>query len=125
MSRSFTLGGAALIALALAGCQFHARGPEDYRKVTREVLETRNGDIRGCYDKELEKDPKASGTVVVKLTVEKDTGVIKDVRLDEKATTAPKSLGQCVVGALDGLKIDPPDARDGQATFSWELKAKG
>jgi hypothetical protein len=112
-------------SLLLVGCSFHARDAEAYRKVTREVLETRNGDIKSCYDAELKKDKKLAGAVVVKLKVEKDTGIIKDVRLDEAASTAPKSLGQCVVSALDGLKIDPPDARDGDATFRWELQPKG
>ncbi len=114
----------ALTALAASGCSYHARDAESYRKVTREVLETRNADIKDCYDKALKNDPKVSGVVVVKLKVEKDTGVIKDVHIDDQATTAPKDLGQCVVGALDGLKIDPPDARDADAEFSWELAVK-
>lgn len=112
------------LAAALAGCSFHARDAEAYRKVTREVLETRNGDIKSCYDAELKKDKNLKGTVVVKLKVEKGTGIIKDVRLDTAASTAPESLGKCVVSALDGLKIDPPDERDGDATFSWELEPK-
>jgi hypothetical protein len=114
-----------LTAFAASACSFHARDANSYRKATREVLETRSADIKGCYDAELKKDPKVSGVIVVKLTVEKETGVIKDVRIDDKDTTAPTSLGQCVVGALDGLKLDPPDARDGDATFRWELAVQG
>ena len=124
MSRSFIIASTALASLLLGGCSFHARDAESYRKVTREVLETRDGDIKGCYDKALEKDPKVAGVVVIKLKVEKDTGVITDVELDKEGTTAPEGLGQCVVGALDGLKIDPPDARDGLATFRWDLQVK-
>lgn len=123
MSRSIITTGALLVAIAASGCSFHARDAESYRKITREVLETRNGDIKSCYDKALEKDPKAEGKVVVKLTVEKDTGVIKDVKLDKEASKGDKELRQCVTDALTGLKIDPPDAREGQATFTWKFKA--
>jgi hypothetical protein len=58
------------------------------------------------------------------MTVEKDTGVIKDVKLDKKASEANKHLRLCVINALSGLKIDPPDARDGHATFTWNFEAK-
>jgi len=125
MSRSIITSGAALFALLLTGCQFHARDAESYRKITREVLETRNADIKACYDKALEKDPKASATVVVNFVVEKDSGVIKDFKIDDKASKGDKSLQKCVLSSLEGkdLKIDPPDAREGHATFRWELEA--
>jgi hypothetical protein len=123
MSRSTIVMAASLLGLSLAGCSFHARDAESYRKVTREVLETRNGDIKACYDKELEKDPKASGTVIVQFKVEKDTGVITDPGV-QKESTAPRSVAKCVANALDGLKIDPPDAREGKATFTWNLEPK-
>lgn len=125
MSRSIITTGALLSAIALCACSFHARDAEAYRKVTREVLETRNDEMKSCYDKALEKDPTVEGTVVITLTVEKDTGVIKDVKLDKKASEANKHLRQCVLEALGGdLKIDPPDAREGQATFTWQFEAK-
>jgi len=124
MSRSIITLGAVLSALALSACSFHARDAESYRKVTREVLETKNPDIKSCYDKALESDPKLEGTVVVTMTVEKDTGIIKNVKLDKKASEANKHLRLCVINALTGLKIDPPDARDGHATFTWNFEAK-
>ena len=110
-------------ALLLAGCSFYARSADDYRKVTREVLETKNGDIKGCYDAALHKDPKLSGTVVVKFTVQSKTGKIINAKVDP-ASSAPAGLGECVVKSLDGLAIDPPDKRDGDATFKWDFQAK-
>ena len=115
---------ALLVGAFFAGCSFYARDAESYRKVTREVLETKNTDIKGCYDAELQKDPKLSGSVVIKLTVQKETGKIINPTVDA-TSTAPASLGQCVVKALDGLAIDPPDKRDGDATFSWEFQVRG
>jgi hypothetical protein len=106
------------------GCSFHARDADAYRKATRELLETRNPDIKSCYDAELKKDEKVSGVVVVKFTVEQETGKVTKVRVDDGATTAPASLGQCVVSVIDGLVLDPPDARDGEATFRWEFQIR-
>jgi hypothetical protein len=114
----------ALLGLTLsASCQFHARDASSYRKVTRELLETKNGDIKSCYDVELKQDPKVSGTVVVHFTVQKESGKITAAQLDP-SSTAPAALGHCVVNAIEGLTLDPPDARDGNATFSWEFRVK-
>jgi hypothetical protein len=114
-----------LLAVVLSsGCSFHARSAEDYRKVTRDLLETKSADIKSCYDVELQRDPKAQGTVVVRFTVKKETGKISDAKVDEVASSAPTSLGQCVVRAIDGLALQPPDERDGDATFRWEFQLR-
>lgn len=111
-----------LLSLA-AGCSFNARSPENYRKDTRALLETESDSIRSCYDAELAKNAKSSGTVVVKFKVESDTGKIVGAKIDGANSTASTTLGQCVVDAIEGLALDPPDARDGDATFSWEFAA--
>jgi TonB family protein len=103
------------------GCEFHARSPEDYRKATREVLETRNAQIQGCYDEALKTDKGAEGRVIVRFTVEAKTGTIKDASVQPEST-APEALGQCIVQALDGLALQPPDQRVGDATFAWEFQ---
>jgi hypothetical protein len=107
-----------------AGCSFYARDADAYRKVTREVLETKSQDLKGCYDAQLRSDPKVAGSVVVKFTVQKETGKIINPTLDA-ASTAPDSLRQCVLHAIDGLAIDPPDKRDGAATFRWDFELNG
>jgi hypothetical protein len=114
-----------LTCAAALGCSFHARDAESYRKDTRALLETRNQDIKSCYDLELQRDPKATGTVVVKFTVENETGKIVEPKVDEVASSAPTTLGQCVVRAIDGLALEPPDERKGNATFRWEFQLKG
>ena len=113
------------LVLSAAGCSFHARDADSYRKATRAVLETRNADIKGCYDAELKKDPKVGGKVVVKFTVKKETGEIADVKVVENKSDAPASLSQCVVNALNGLALDPPDEREGNAQFQWEFQVNG
>ncbi|MGD8858926.1 MAG: AgmX/PglI C-terminal domain-containing protein [Myxococcales bacterium] len=116
---------ALLLASLVAGCSFHARDPNAYREATRKVLETRSGEVRACYDAALEKNEKVAGEVVVKLTVEADTGKIKNPKIVEDDTTAPAELSECIVGQLDGLAIDPPDARQGNATFTWRFEVGG
>jgi hypothetical protein len=113
---------AMLLASLAAGCSFHARDPEAYREATRNVLETRSGEVQACYDAALKKDEKVGGEVVVKLTVEADTGKIKNPEVVDDETTAPAELAACIVGQLDGLAIDPPDARQGNATFTWRFQ---
>jgi hypothetical protein len=107
--------------LLSAGCSFYARSPEDYLKVTRELVETKNSSIKECYDVALQTNETVSGTVVVNFTVEKKTGKILNPVVDPKST-APAELSQCVVSAIDGLTLDPADAREGQATFTWNLE---
>jgi hypothetical protein len=108
--------------LLTAGCSFYARDAEDYKKVTRELVETKNPSIKECYDVALATNDKVSGSVVINFTVEKKTGKIMNPVVDPKST-APAELSECVVSAIDGLILDPPDAREGQATFTWNLEA--
>lgn len=113
-----------LLLVAASGCSFHARDADSYRKATRALLETRDDQIKGCYDAELQKDPKVGGVVVVGFTVAKETGAITNAKVIENETTAPASLGQCVVDSIKGLALDPPDERDGNASFQWEFQVK-
>ena len=105
-------------------CSFIARGEDDYRKDTREVLETKNSEIKACYDKALEGNAAQSGKVVVNFTVEKKTGAFTNIVVDPSQSTAPENLQSCVAGALEGLKLTPEDRRDGEATFTWVFKGE-
>jgi hypothetical protein len=99
------------IALATSACI--ARGPDDYRTVTRGLVDTKKSDIEGCFG-----DTK--GKIVIDFTVEKKTGKITNPVVNEKGSTpAEAEAGMCVAGKIDGLGIDQPDMRDGAATFTW------
>lgn len=114
----FLLAGASLSAL---GCQFIARDPARYERDTRAVLEQNGSSIEQCYESHLKGDKTASGTVVVSFEVQEETGLIQKVKVDEAASTAPAPLQDCVSQSISGLKLDPPDARTGIATFTYEL----
>jgi len=87
------------------------------------VLETRSPEIKACYDGVLKADKTAQGNVTVKFDVEMDTGKIANVKLDEAASSAPQPVRDCVLNALQGLAIKPPDGNLGKATFAWEFQA--
>lgn len=113
----------ALLGLATVGCSFHARSAKDYADVTQKVLASKNSEIRSCYETVLKQDKKAAGVVAVNFTVEAKTGAIIDPKVDEQNTTAPEPVSACVVDNMAGLKIDPPDQREGQASFAYNFKA--
>jgi hypothetical protein len=49
------------------------------------------------------------------------TGAFSNVDVVKDETTANKPLQKCVLTAIDGLKLDPPDQREGDATFAWDF----
>jgi hypothetical protein len=113
-----------LVSLAtLAGCSFAARSPESYRDDVKAVLETKNVEIRACYDGVLKGTPGVAGKVTVKFDVADDTGKISNVQVDKAPTTAPDAVAQCVANSVNGLEIKPPDARLGQGTWVYEFAA--
>jgi hypothetical protein len=114
----------ALILVACAGlaaCSFYARGPEDYRKAVRKVLEQKQPDVESCYKQSYEKDNAVQGRVVVSFEVEPKTGNIVKPSVVPNGTTANEALQKCVLASLEGLKLDPPDQRQGVATFTWDF----
>ena len=100
-----------VVALTSVGCI--ARGPDDYRAVTRSLVDTKDDAIEACFGGQ-------PGKVVINFTVEKKTGKIANPLVDEKASTASAEVGQCVAKLIDGLGIDRPDMRDGAASFTWQ-----
>lgn len=112
----------------LAGCSFAARSPEMYRDDTTAALQTKNNDIRACYDGVLKGTPSAAGKVTVKFDVVEDgadkAGTVQNVAVDKAGTTAPDAVADCVKTTITGVQIKPPaDKRKGQATYSWEFSA--
>lgn len=120
MKKHLTILGLAALALSTASCA--VRDAEMYAADTANVVVTRNPQIKTCYDEALKADQSAAGAVVVSFTVEKKTGNIIDAALVKERTTAPEALGQCVVNAMQGLVLDPPDRNEGAAIFTWNFQ---
>ena len=103
----------------ISGCAY--RSPEMWRDDTTKVLESKNADIRSCYDGVLKSSPGVGGKVTVKFEVETEGGKIQNVMVDKANSTAPDALGDCVKKSIDGLVIAPPDRRTGEGTFVYEF----
>lgn len=107
-----------------AGCSFIARDVDTYKKDNRALLETKTPEVRACYDTALAQNPSTSGDVVISYTIEKKTGKLTNVAVLSDKTTAPEGLQNCVMSALEGLKLARPDQRDGQVqSFTWSFQA--
>ena len=115
MIKSLALIGFALAAVT--GCAGAIRTSEPYRDDVAKVLESKNGDVKACYDNALKTNKTLSGTVTVKFAVEMKTGTFKDIKAD-----GPAELSTCVTNALNGLVLSPGDANNGDATFVYEFK---
>ncbi|MEO8702602.1 MAG: hypothetical protein ABI867_21340 [Kofleriaceae bacterium] len=113
-----------MLAVVAMGCAGTARSSDVYRRDTRAMLETRNAQLATCYDDALKVDPKIGGMVAVKFTVEKKTGMFTKPTIDPTRSNASEALVTCVLRVVDGLALQPPDAREGRATFVYELSAK-
>ena len=93
----------------VAGCSFAARNAEMYRDDTKAVLETKNNDIRACYDGVLKTKPGAQGKVTIKFNVETEAGKFTNVAVDKANTTAPAEVADCVTRAARSEARDPTD----------------
>ena len=107
-----TIRALAVLVVALATSACIARGPDDYRAVTRQLVDKKQDDIESCFGGQ-------KGRVVINFTVEKKTGKIMNPVVDEKKSTAGAEVGTCIASKIDGLGLEQPDMRDGAATFTW------
>jgi len=107
--------------LAIAGCQFNARSPEQYRDDTQTLIQNNAPAIEQCYTAALQQDKNLAGQVKVTFVVEPETGRVVNPQADP---AAPPALGQCVVQVLGSLTLAPPDEREGQATWLFDFQAR-
>lgn len=120
MRSSLILAG---LLVTMTGCSFAARSPDMYRDDTQAALATRTQAINACYNGLLKEDPSLGGQVTLNFEVETEQGQIVNVEVDSEKTTAPDSVTQCVTQNIGGLALSPPDARKGEATWSWSFSA--
>jgi hypothetical protein len=111
-----------LLVVALSGCSFYARSADDYRNVTRQLVQTRQSQLTSCYERVLKADEGAGGDVAIAFEVEAKTGKLHSPSIVPARTTASDALGECVMTALDGLVLEPPDQRTAQAEFVWSFE---
>lgn len=106
-----------------AGCAGQLRKPDEYRDDVAAVLATRAERVKACWDAELVRNPAAYGRVVLGFRVAKKTGAFERIDPIRERTTASDTVTMCVVAAVSGLTIEPPDVREADATFEWSFRA--
>jgi len=109
-------------AALLAAMSCAVRSPNMYRDDTRRLLESKRAVLAACYDAELQSQPTATGRVIVRFTIERETGKLVRPQIDDLLSTPNRTLRGCVLDALQGLVLMPPDDRSGDATFTWEFQ---
>lgn len=108
-----------------AGCSFIARDTETYKADNRSLLETKTSDVKACYDAALAGNPSLKGDVVLSYTIEKKTGKLTNMTVLTEKSTAPETLQNCVMSAVEGLTFPKPDRRDGIVqSFTWTFQGK-
>jgi hypothetical protein len=119
---------ALLVPLASIACGGAIREGNAYRDDTSKLIETQaNPKIHDCFDSMVKTTPgpaSLAGKTTVHFIVAKETGLITNASVVAESTTAQPPVAQCVVSALNGIKLEPPDGVDGDATFTWEFKVE-
>jgi hypothetical protein len=113
---------AAGVLAGLAACAGPQRNVATYRTDTASLLESRSQELKSCYEGALQGDTQLAGTVTVQFVVAPETGKIKNPAIDPTRSTATPALGECVLKAIDGLVLAPPDRNEGRATFTYEFR---
>ena len=118
-----------LAPMAALGCNGAIRVGDAYRDDTAKLLAAQaNPRIHDCFDGMVKTSPGPAalqGTTTVSFTVAKETGMVTGAAIVPGATTTQDPVNQCVLASLNGLKLDPPDNVDGNATFTWQFVVEG
>jgi len=115
------LGLSAALA-SVAACAGPSRNVAAYRDDTASLLESRSPELKACYEAALQTDSKLAGTVTVQFVVQGESGAIKNPTIDPTRSTATPALGDCVLKAINGLVLAPPDRSEGRATYTYEFR---
>lgn len=121
MKATLLLASLAVLASACGGGA--VRTKDAYRDDTQKLLDTASEGIHGCYNAVLKEKPDAAGSVTVDFVVMHETGILRKIKVDSARSTAPEEVQKCVAKYIEDLKLTPPDAQLGEATFTWEFSA--
>jgi TonB family protein len=81
-----------------------------------QMIKTRIGAIRACYERELKRNPTLAGKVTIQFTIE-ERGNVSGVKVADN-TTGDAAVGQCVANAIQRFRFNP-GPEGGNVTFSY------
>jgi len=112
--------------LATVGCGGAIRQGTAYRDDTAAMLQAQaNPKIQACFQGLVTSTPSPSslaGSATAHFTVAKETGLVTGPSI--VSATTPDPVRECVLAALAGEKLAPPDNVDGDATFAWQFSVQ-
>jgi len=125
----YLLQASLLATMAAIGCGGAIRVGDAYRDDTMKLVAAQaNPKIHDCFDGIVKSTPGPAalqGSTTVRFVVAKETGIITGAAIVPGSTTTQDPVNQCVLASLQGLKLDPPDGVDGDATFTWQFVVEG
>ena len=80
------------------------------------TIKARLGAIKGCYERELKRNPTLAGKVTVEFTIEV-RGNVSGVKIKENSTGSD-AVGQCVAAAVERFRFNP-GPEGGSVTYSY------
>jgi TonB family protein len=98
-----------------SGGDIGGSGDFDSSKVVQ-MIKTRIGAIRACYERELKRNPTLAGKVTIQFTIEQQ-GNVSGVKVTDNST-GDDAVGQCVANAIQRFRFNP-GPEGGSVTFSY------
>lgn len=92
--------------------------PVDVKKAITE----HKAEYKACYHSLLEKDKKASGKVVLRITVGEDGKVEETVIMNE--TSLPNETANCIADVVKTITFPKPTGGKARITYPWEFTAE-
>lgn len=102
-------------SLGQGGGDVGGSGEFDSAVVVR-TIKARLGAIKGCYERELRRNPSLSGKVTIEFTIE-ERGNVTGVTVAEN-TTGDSAVGKCVASAVRRFRFNPGPS-GGSVVFSY------
>ncbi|MCC6808435.1 MAG: energy transducer TonB [Deltaproteobacteria bacterium] len=81
-------------------------GALDPQDIAR-VVKTRMAAIKECYERELKRNPKLAGKVVVRFTIDEE-GRVTQASIEEN-TLGEKAVGACIVSRFERFRFPKPE----------------
>lgn len=98
-----------------SGGDIGGSGDFDASLVVKQI-QARIGAIRGCYERELKRDPTLAGKVTIEFTIQ-ERGNVSDVKVTSN-TTGSDAVGACVADAVQRFRFNP-GPEGGSVTYSY------
>lgn len=110
------------LVLALAGLTTGC-GAGDSQAQLRSAIDAKQNELDSCYAKALERNRDTSGSAKVWVNVEKSTGQVKSVELQE-SQVADQALFVCVENELTTIQLEKAPKVNLKVDYTLQFRPK-